>query len=342
MSTQTAPPGERDSAPDSSRHPVAMVIYGIVAALVIGTATYFSFASASTGRDVRSNVTLIAPAGAGGGWDTFMREMQQAMRTNGITNNSQVVNIPGAGGTIGLGQLSTMSGQANVLMVTGTGLVGSIDLLDSAVTHDNVRPIARVVEEYNAVVVPADSPYQTLDDLVAAWKANPSGTPWVSGGTFDELVLTDLATKAGVDTRNMTVIPKSGGGEVTQALITHTGVAATSGYKDVADQIEGGRLRALALTAPQRFAGSSIPTARELGYDVTLANWRAIVAPPGITDEEFETLRQVVHETVQTPEWRDAIARNQWTDVYLDGPQFEQWFGEEEARIGELVGRMNK
>ena len=121
-----------------------------------------------------------------------------------------------------------------------------------------------------------------------------------------------------------------------------TADAATSGYMDVADQIEGGRLRALALTAPQRFAGSNIPTARELGYDVTLANWRAIVAPPGITDEEFETLRQVVHETVQTPEWHDAIARNQWTDVYLDGPQFEQWFGEEEARIGELVGRMNK
>ncbi|GAB98211.1 hypothetical protein KILIM_112_00070 [Kineosphaera limosa NBRC 100340] len=321
---------------------MAMAIYAVIGTIIVATATYFSFASAGVGRDARASVTLIAPAGAGGGWDTFMRELQQAMRTNGITNNSQVVNIPGAGGTIGLGKLSTMSGQANVLMVTGSGLVGSVELLDAAVDHSAVRPIARVVEEYNVIVVPNDSPYQTLDDLVQAWKANPSGTPWIVGGTFDQLVLTQLATAAGVDTQAMTVIPKSGGGEVTQALITRTGVAATSGFKDVSDQIEGGRLRALGLASPQRFAESDIPTLTELGYDVTLANWRAVVAPPGITDAEFATLADIVRQAAATPEWQDAITRNQWTNVFLEGPEFQQWFTEQETEIGQLVQRMKQ
>ena len=143
-----------------------MTVYGVVAAAVIGVAAFFSFQSATAGSDIRSNLTLIAPAGAGGGWDTFMREQQQAMRANSLVNNTQVVNIPGAAGTIGLGQLSTMEGQANTLMVTGAGLVAGVAQLDSAVTHDDVRPIARVVEEYDVVVVPADSPYETIDELV--------------------------------------------------------------------------------------------------------------------------------------------------------------------------------
>lgn len=322
-----------------------MTIYAVVGAIIVATAAYFSVASADQGRDARASVTLIAPAGAGGGWDTFMRELQQAMRANGITSNSRVVNIPGAGGTIALGKLSTMVGQANVMMVSGTGMVGSIDLLNSAVTHDDVRPIARVVEEYNVVVVPADSPYQTLDDLVQGWRANTSGTPWAVGGTFDELVLTEFASQAGIDPRQATVIPKSGGGEVTQALITRTSVAATSGFKDVSDQIEGGRLRALGLAAPQRFTsgpGIDIPTLAEQGYDVTLANWRAVVAPPGITDAEYTTLEKIMRETVQTQEWRDAIERNQWTDVYLDGQEFQTWFTAEQARIAQLVARMNR
>ncbi|MUN63044.1 tripartite tricarboxylate transporter substrate binding protein [Kocuria sediminis] len=314
-----------------------MAVYGIVATAVIGLAAFFSFQSATAGSDIRSNLTLIAPAGAGGGWDTFMREQQQAMRANGLVNNTQVVNIPGAAGTIGLGQLSTMEGQANTLMVTGAGLVAGVAQLDSAVTHDDVRPIARVVEEYDVVVVPADSPYETIDELVQAWRANPAEVAWTGGGTFDQLVITELALEAGVEPSETTYIPKSGGGESTQALITGTADAATSGYMDVADQIEAGRLKALGMAAPQRLDGVEIPTLTEQGYEVDLANWRAVLAPPGITDEEFAELRTLLEESVATPEWQEAVERNKWTEVYLAGEEFDEFMASEQERIAMLV-----
>lgn len=314
-----------------------MAVYGIVAAAVIGLAAFFSFQSATAGSDIRSNLTLIAPAGAGGGWDTFMREQQQAMRVNSLVNNTQVVNIPGAAGTIGLGQLSTMEGQANTLMVTGAGLVAGVAQLDSAVTHDDVRPIARVVEEYDVVVVPADSPYETIDELVEDWRANPAEVAWTGGGTFDQLVMTELALETGIDPSETTYIPKSGGGEATQALITGTADAATSGYMDVADQIEAGRLKALGMAAPERLEGVDIPTLTEQGYAVDLANWRAILAPPGITDEEFAELRALVEESIATPEWQEAIERNKWTEVYLAGEEFDEFMASEQERIAMLV-----
>lgn len=314
-----------------------MTVYGVVAAAVIGVAAFFSFQSATAGSDIRSNLTLIAPAGAGGGWDTFMREQQQAMRANSLVNNTQVVNIPGAAGTIGLGQLSTMEGQANTLMVTGAGLVAGVAQLDSAVTHDDVRPIARVVEEYDVVVVPADSPYETIDELVEAWRAKPAEVAWTGGGTFDQLVMTELALEAGVKPSETTYIPKSGGGEATQALITGTADAATSGYMDVADQIEAGRLRALGMAAPERLEGVEIPTLTEQGFPVDLANWRAVLAPPGITDEEFAELRTLLEETVATPEWQKAVERNKWTEVYLAGDEFDEFLASEQERIAMLV-----
>ncbi|MEX5297204.1 tripartite tricarboxylate transporter substrate-binding protein [Kocuria sp. CPCC 205292] len=314
-----------------------MAVYGVVAAAVIGLAAFFSFQSATAGSDIRSNMTLIAPAGAGGGWDTFMREQQQAMRTNNLVNNSTVVNIPGAAGTIGLSELSTMEGQANTLMVTGAGLVAGVAQLDSDVTHDDVRPIARVVEEYDVVVVPADSPYETIDDLVQDWQANPAEVAWTGGGTFDQLVMTELALESGIEPSETTYIPNSGGGEATQALITGTADAATSGYMDVADQIEAGRLKALGMAAPERLEGVEIPTLTELGYDVDLANWRAVLAPPGITDEEFAELRTLIEESVATPEWQEAIERNKWTEVYLAGEEFDEFMASEQERIAMLV-----
>lgn len=332
MSTTAAPPQESRRKPGTG-----LIVYAVIAALVIGTAVWQSVARGDQGSDIRASMTLIAPAGAGGGWDTFMREQQQAMRTNGLVGNVQVVNIPGAAGTIGLGKLSTMDGQANVMLVSGAGLVAGVEQTNSPVSHDDVTMLGRVVEEYDVVVVPADSPYQSLEELVEAWRADPGGIAWTGGGTFDQLVMTALAIEVGIEPADLTYIPKSGGGEAVQALVTDTAAAATSGYMDVADQIEAGRLRALGLAAPEQLAGVEIPTLIDQGYDVTLANFRVVAAPAGISEEEKTQLVELLTESAQTAEWQDAIQRNRWSDVFLTGAEFEEWFAGQETQIAELV-----
>lgn len=324
------------------RSPVAMVVYGVVAAVVITAGVVTSYQRADVAVDLRSKATLIAPAAPGGGWDTFMREAQQAMRENDIATNIQVQNAPGAAGTIGLSNLARRTGRADVAMVGGTGLVAGVEQLDSTVRLSDVTPIARVVEEYDVVVVPADSPYESLDQLIEAWREDPASIPFTGGGSFDQLVMAQLAKAAGIDPADVTYIPKSGGGEVTQALVTGTADAATSGYPDVADQIGGGRLRALALAAEQPLEGIDIPTLPELGYDVTLANWRAVFAPPGITEEEAEEIRKAFQEVTATPEWQDAVQRNQWSDVWLDGEEFREFLTAEEQLVATLYEELNQ
>lgn len=306
---------------------------GLVAAGAIGTATVGSIASASGGNDLRSSMTVIAPAAAGGGWDTVAREIQQAQRANGIVNNTQVVNVPGAGGTIALGNLEILEGKANNLMVGGTGQLAATIQYDSATTYADVNPLAVVVEEYDVVVVPGDSPYTSLKELTDAWAKNPGKVPWTGGGSFDQLVVTEMAISAGVSPKEMIYVSSDGGGESTQALLNGTAAAAASGYPDSIDQIESGRLRALAIVAKDPVAGVDIPTTVEQGLDVTLANWRLLVAPGGITDAEKSELESIVRETIATPQWREAIERYNWNENVVTGDELATFLDEEKTRI---------
>jgi putative tricarboxylic transport membrane protein len=333
-------------APGGGGHPgrvrLGMAVYAVIAAVVISLGVVTSVQRAGAATDIRHKATLIAPAAAGGGWDTFMRESQNSMRENELATNIQVLNVPGAAGTIGLTRLAQLDGRADVAMVGGTGLVAGVEQTGSTVKMSDVTPIARVVEEYDVVVVPADSPYENLEQLISAWKADPGEVAFTGGGSFDQLVMAQLAKAAGIAPGDVTYIPKSGGGEVAQALVTGTAEAATSGLPDVRDQIEGGRLRALGIAAERPVEGVDIPTLLDEGYDVTLANWRAVFAPPGITDEEAEVIRDTFEASTETAEWADAVDRNKWTEVWLDGEEFHDFLRDEEQLVADLYEELEQ
>lgn len=332
-----------ESAPrtkTTTRTVIGRVIGGVVTAAAVGIAAFGSISSAAAGQEISASMTIVAPAAAGGGWDGIARELQQAQKANGLVNNVQVVNMPGAGGTIALGNVSVLNGQANNLLVGGTGLLAATIQFNSAATLADVTPLAVVVEEYDVIVVPADSPYESLDDLVAAWQENPKALPWTGGGSFDQLVVTDLALAAGIDPVETTYISSDGGGEAIQALLNGTAKAAAGGYPDNIDQIEAGRLRALALVAKEPIEGIDIPTASEQGYDISLTNWRMLAAPAGLTDDEVDQLTQLILDSVETPQWQDAVERYRWTERVITGDELTGFLDDEESRIRTLYEEM--
>ena len=188
------------------------------------------------------------------------------------------------------------------------------------------------------MVVPADSPYQSMDDLVTAWRADPAHVAWTGGGSFDQLVMADIARTADVPVADTTYIPSDGGGEAIQALLNGTAQASAGGFADIYPQVEAGRLRALGVVAAEPLAGvEEIPTLRSQGYDVTLTNWRALFVPPGVSAEERTELEALIAEAVDTPEWKEAVQRNYWNPVPLSGAELEEFIAAEKERIGTLT-----
>ena len=123
-------------------------------------------------RDLR----IMAPADPGGGWDTTARAMSKALADDKIIKKaSEVYNVPGAGGTIGLSQLATkQSGQSNQLMIMGLVMLGAIQTNESPVDLSKVTPIASLSTEPEAIVVRSQSKYKALDDLVSDMKSDPA------------------------------------------------------------------------------------------------------------------------------------------------------------------------
>ena len=282
---------------------------------------------------------IVVPAAPGGGWDQTGRAMQNALQEADLASGIQVVNIPGAGGTIGLAQfVSSKEGQGNALMTGGLVMLGAILTNQSPVTLDQVTPIARLTGEYEVIVVPASSEIQTLDDLVAQFKEDPQSVSWGGGsaGGTDHMLVGLIAKEVGVEPSGINYVPFAGGGEALASILGGHVTAGVSGYQEFAGQIETGDLRPLAISSAERLENVDIPTLKEQGVDVELTNWRAVFAPPGISDEDKQALGDAVGQMAESEAWQSTLKDRAWLDLYLPPDEFAE-FLEEDAQQVETV-----
>ena len=286
------------------------------------------------------DLRIIAPAKPGGGWDQTARALEEVIRAGGGAKNVTVENVAGAGGTVGLAQLvDKEKGNANVLMVNGLVMVGAVLTNNSPATLDQVTPIARLTGEYEVIVVPAASELKTLADLVGKLKADAGAVPFGGGsaGGTDHILAGLIAKAAGADLAKLNYVPFSGGGEALAAVLGGHVAAGISGYSEWEGQIKSGELRALAISAPAKQEGIDIATLKEQGVDVELANWRAVVAAPGIDDAGKKALMDVVDAAVKSDGWKKILADKKWTDLYLPGDAFTALIKEENMRTTEVL-----
>ena len=286
------------------------------------------------------DLRIIAPAKPGGGWDQTARALEEVIRAGGGAKSVTVENVAGAGGTVGLAQLvDKEKGNANVLMVNGLVMVGAVLTNNSPATLDQVTPIARLTGEYEVIVVPAASELKTLADLVGKLKADAGAVPFGGGsaGGTDHILAGLIAKAAGADLAKLNYVPFSGGGEALAAVLGGHVAAGISGYSEWEGQIKSGELRALAISAPVKQDGIDIATLKEQGVDVELANWRAVVAAPGIDDAGKKALMDVVDAAVKSDGWKKILADKKWTDLYLPGDAFTALIKEENMRTTEVL-----
>jgi putative tricarboxylic transport membrane protein len=294
----------------------------------------------ATSAFAQSELKLLAPAAPGGGWDQTARSMQQVLMQSGVAKSVQVTNVPGAGGSIGIAQLVNNSkGDGNQLMVNGFVMMGALLTNKSPVTLEQVTPIARLTAEAEAIVVPPSSPIKSVQDLVAAIKADPSKVRWAGGsaGGVDHIAAGLFAKTAGADPTKINYIPFSGGGEALAAILGGKVTAGISGLGEFESQIKAGKLRLIAVTAPTQREGMATPTLKDQGVDLEITNWRSVVAPPGISPEQRKTLTETIDKMVKSPAWQEVLKQKGWDDAYLSGDEFAAFLKAENARVHEVL-----
>lgn len=283
---------------------------------------------------------IMVPANPGGGFDTVGRALGEALTAAGQAKRVQVENKAGAGGAIGLAQfVNNAKADPNSLFIAGIVTVGAIEANKPPVSLDMVTPVARLMGEYNVIVVPANSPYKTLKDLTDAVKANP-GAVSVGGGSaggVDHIMMGLVAKAIGVPPAKINYVPYAGGGEGKAMILGGHIAAYVSGYGELADVIKGGKLRALALSSDKRLDGVDIPTMKEQGIDVVLFNWRAVFAEPKLSAEQIKAVTTMVDAAVHNDAWKTKAQKLEWIDLHQDGDAFRNFLAEEQKRVAAII-----
>jgi len=283
---------------------------------------------------------MMVPNSPGGGYDLTARTAVKIMEDNDLTGRVEVFNVIGAGGTVAMARLMNEKGNGDLMMMMGLGVVGATYTNGSTARASDATALAKMVEEQEGILVPADSPFKTVQDLVAAWKADPAKVT-IGGGSSpggpDHLFPMETAKAAGVDPTKVNYVSYDGGGDLLTALLGNKIAAGTTGLGEFVDQIEAGQVRVLAVSGKERVEGVDAPTLTEAGIDLTFTNWRGILAPPGIPEDAKTAMVKLLEELHGTDGWKEALVKNGWTDAFQTGPEFEQFLKDQDQRVSSTL-----
>jgi putative tricarboxylic transport membrane protein len=316
--------------------PRAVVGTGVALLLALTGCSSKDASSTSSSSGPITGLRVLVPNSPGSGYDTTARAAVKAMEEASILKQAEVFNLSGAGGTVGLQRLVNEKGNGDLLMQMGLGVVGASYTNKSKATLAETTPIARLIEEPEAIAVPKNSPYKTLADFVAAWKAAPGKTP-IGGGSSpggpDHLAPMLTAQAVGVAPKDVNFVSYDGGGELLAALLGSKIKAAFTGTGEVEEQAAAGQLRILAVTSAERVEGIDAPTLKESGYDLTFNNWRGLVAPGGISEQDESRLVKAVEKMHESAQWKATLESKGWIDAYLTHDEFGTFLTAEDQRV---------
>ncbi|MCZ2495263.1 tripartite tricarboxylate transporter substrate binding protein [Xylophilus sp. Kf1] len=289
-----------------------------------------------------NNFKMMIPANPGGGWDLTGRALGKAMQDAKVADTVTYDNKGGAAGALGLAQFVNGSkGDPNALMVMGAVMLGGIISGKPPVSLDKATPIARITSEYNVFVLPSNSPFKTMKDVIEQLKKDPGSVKWGGGsrGSTEHVAAAMIAQKAGVDPSKINYVAFRGGGEATAAILGGNVTVGGSGYSEFAEYITAGKMRPVAVTSDTRLSGLDAPTLKELGLDVVIGNWRGVYGAPGITPEQRKALTDNLVKALNSPAWKEALKKNDWTPAVLSGPAFDKFVDDEFASLRAIMAK---
>ena len=296
-----------------------------------------AFALSAPAQDLR----ILGPAEPEAGFSVTARAVAKALIESGAAKKVDTWSAPGKGGLVGLTKfVKEAKGDPTQLMITGYTTLNSILMNKSPVTLADVTPIARLTADVSfAFLVPGDSPIKDARELAAMLKADPSRITWAAGsiGGAGQTAVVLFALAVGVDPSKLNTTVALAGSAIDAVAEGKVMVALGASQAAYLPLVKAGRLRILGTTATQRHPDIPAPTMREQGIDVVFENWRGIVAAPGITSEQRQSLATAIERMARSPAWKRILRENNWRDAYLGGAEFEAFIEAERVKAERAV-----
>jgi len=258
-------------------------------------------------------IEIVVGVSAGAGSDTTAREILRLLTEKKLIDaNASVVNKPGGGGAIALTYLNQQAGNGHYVMVTSPTMLTNHITGRTNLNYTDVTPLAQAGSEFVVFSVRTESPIRTAGDLVDRLKADPGSLSFAVGnstGSHNHIATAQVTKALGGDPKRLKVVAFGGSAEGVAALLGgHIDVAA-SPPSVMLPHVKAGRARFLAVASEKRMSGelATVPTWKELGIHAVASNWRSIIGPRGMSDEQVRYWDNVFARMVALPEWKQGL-----------------------------------
>jgi putative tricarboxylic transport membrane protein len=297
-----------------------------------------------------TKVLCIAPSDPGGGWDFTCRNMAPILSELKLVDGRiRTQNMPGAGGGVAYAHVvGQQKGNANLLVAASTATTTRLAQGKySGFDADNVRWVAALGADYGVVAVAPGSRFQTLEDLMTALKADPASVSFVGGsavGGWDHLKMLLLADAAGIESlKSIRYTSFSSGGPAIIEILGGRADVFTGDVSEALTQLEAGTMKVLAVLGDARLEGtlSSVPTAKELGYDVIGANWRGFYLANDISDEQYAYWAEAMKKLAASEQFKVLREQNGLAAFTRTGEEMEQFVRNQVEATKKLFSRMD-
>ncbi len=281
-----------------------------------------------------SDITLIVQAAAGGGSDLSSRALATALEP--ILGQSIIVeNRPGASGSTAMLHVKDQAADGYTIGF-GPVEIAMLGSMNFDIHPSDYDMLGQIMLGPGVLSVPADSPYDTLDEFIEAAQTQEMTVSNSGAGSIWELAGASLADVTGAQVQP---VPFDGGAPAVAAVLGNQVDAAVSGVNEVKQNLEDGLLKVLAIFHTERHPElPDVPTAAEQGVDIEIGGWGGIYAPKGLPDDVRETLESAIAEAVEQDSYQEIITGSGNLVVYRDSAEFTQFAEDEAERFADLIG----
>lgn len=294
-------------------------------------------------------IIIVAPSGAGGGWDKTARSISKILsETKLVEKTITVENQPGGGGAVFLADYVTKDAKNDYKLFVNSPPIIINNLKaegNSPYGYKDTTPLAQLTTDYGAIVVAADSPYQDLNQVIEAIKTDPTKVTVAGGsapGSMDHLIAVLPAFKSGIDPKSVKYVSYDGGGEAIAALLGKNADVIGTDVSSVGEYLKAGKVRVLATSSPERLGGefADIPTMRELGIDAEFIIWRGVFGPKQMSQGAKEFWEDRLQALAEKDEWKKELEANGWVGEYKGSAEFVKFLEDQEQLVKEMLSSL--
>ncbi|UUZ93691.1 tripartite tricarboxylate transporter substrate binding protein [Paenibacillus sp. P25] len=291
-------------------------------------------------------ISIVAPSGAGGGWDMTARTIAKVLsETKAVDKTITVENKPGGGGAVFMAEYATKDTKDNYKLFVSSPPILINNLKKEGNTpygYKDTTPLAQLTKDYGAIAVPANSKYNDLKSPLNDMKADPTKLTLAGGsapGSMDHIVSILPAFKYGIDPKKIKYLSYDGGGEAVTALLGGNADVLGTDASSLDQFVKAGKIKVLAVAAPQRLGGDlkDVPTMKEQGVDAEFLIWRGIFGPKDMSADAKKYWDDALKKMVDSDQWKKEMQANNWETDYKKSDDFKAYLAQQETQVKDIL-----